>query len=67
MFPIYIILFVLYITLFCQMWANLKKQIKSLSTKQQHFYSLGQNICRLFFVLPHYLFTTSETEVDYYH
>ena len=49
------------------MWANLEKQIRSLSTKQQRFYSLGQNICRLFCVLAHYLFTTSETEPDYYH
>ena len=51
----------------CQMWAYLENQIRSLSTKQQRFYSLGQNIFRLSRVLAHYLFTTSEMELDYYH
>ena len=27
----------------------------------------GQNICRLFHVLEKLLFTTSESELDYYH
>ena len=30
-------------------------------------YNLGQNICRLFHFLAQFVFTTSETEVDYYH
>ena len=30
-------------------------------------YNLGQNICRLFHFLAQLLFTTSETELDYYH
>ena len=29
--------------------------------------NLGQNICRLFHFLAQFLFTTSETEPDYYH
>ena len=29
--------------------------------------NLGQNICRLFNFLAQFVFTTSETEVDYYH
>ena len=31
------------------------------------FYNLEQNIYRLFHVLAQFLFTTSETEIDYYH
>ena len=31
-----------------------------------HNYNLGQNICRFFHVLEQFLFTTSETELDYY-
>ena len=31
------------------------------------FFNLGQNICRLFQFLAQFLFTTSETELDYYH
>ena len=31
------------------------------------FYNLGQNICRLFHFLAQFFFTTSETELDYYH
>ena len=30
-------------------------------------YNLGQNICLLFHFLAQFLFTTSETELDYYH
>ena len=30
-------------------------------------YNLGQNICRLFHFLARFLFTTSDTELDYYH
>ena len=30
-------------------------------------YNLGQNICRLFHVLAQFLFTSSQTELDYYH
>ena len=30
-------------------------------------YNLGQNICGLFYVLAQFLFTTSETELNYYH
>ena len=30
-------------------------------------YNLGQNICRLFHFLGHFPFTTSETQLDYYH
>ena len=29
-------------------------------------YNLGQNICRSFHFLPQFLFTTSETELDYH-
>ena len=29
-------------------------------------YNLGQNICRLFHFLARFLFTTSDTELDYY-
>ena len=29
-------------------------------------YNLGQNICRLFHFLAGFLFTTSETELDYH-
>ena len=49
------------------MWAYLEKQIRSLSTRQQRFYSLEQDIFRLSRVLAHYLFTRSETELGYYH
>ena len=31
------------------------------------FYNVRQNICRLFRVLSQFFFTTSETELDYYH
>ena len=31
------------------------------------FYNLGQNIRRLFHFLAKFVFTTSETELDYYH
>ena len=31
------------------------------------YYNLGQNICRLFHFLAQFFFTTSETELDYYH
>ena len=34
---------------------------------QQFMYNLGQNICRLFYFLAQFFFTTSETELDYYH
>ena len=34
---------------------------------RQGNYNLGQNIWRLFDVLAQFLFTTSETELDYYH
>ena len=30
-------------------------------------YNLAQNICRLFHFLAQFFFTTSETELDYYH
>ena len=30
-------------------------------------YNLGQNICRLFHFLARFLFTASDTELDYYH
>ena len=30
-------------------------------------YNFGQSICRLFHVLVQFFFTTSETELDYYH
>ena len=30
-------------------------------------HNLRQNICRLFHVLAQFLFTTSATELDYYH
>ena len=30
-------------------------------------YNFGQNICRLFHFLARFLFTTSDTELDYYH
>ena len=30
-------------------------------------YNLGQNICRLFNFLARFLFTRSDTELDYYH
>ena len=30
-------------------------------------YNLGQNIWRVFHVLLQFLFTTSETELEYYH
>ena len=30
-------------------------------------YNLGPNICRLFHFLARFLFTTSDTELDYYH
>ena len=30
-------------------------------------YNLGQNFCRLFHFLAQFLFTTNETELDYYH
>ena len=29
-------------------------------------FNIGQNICRLFHLLEQFLFTTSETELDYY-
>ena len=31
------------------------------------FYNLGQNICRVFHTLAQFLFTTIETEIDFYH
>ena len=31
------------------------------------YHNLGQNICSFFHVLAQFLFTTSETEIDYYH
>ena len=34
---------------------------------RDRFFNLGQNICRLFQFLAQFLFTTSETELDYYH
>ena len=58
---------VLFITPFCKMWSNLEKQTRRLSTKQERFSNLVQNICSVFHVLAHYLFTLSETELDYYH
>ena len=33
----------------------------------KYIYNLGQNICRLFQVLALFGFTTSETELDYFH
>ena len=30
-------------------------------------FNLGQNICRLFLILAQFYFTTSKTELDYYH
>ena len=39
----------------------------NLSVFIQESCNLGQNICRLFHVLVHFLFTINETEVDYYH
>ena len=30
-------------------------------------YNLGQNICRRFHFLARFLFTTNDTELDYYH
>ena len=33
---------------------------------QSHFYNFGQNICRISHVLAQFLFTTSDTEPDYY-
>ena len=30
-------------------------------------YNLGQNICKLFHFLAQFLFTTSKTELGYYH
>ena len=35
--------------------------------KAKFSYNLGQNIFRLFQVLPQFIFTTSETELDYHH
>ena len=35
--------------------------------KQRQNYNLGQNICRLFLFLAQFVFTTSETELYYYH
>ena len=32
-----------------------------------HIYVLGQELWRLFHVLAQFLFTTSQTELDYYH
>ena len=32
-----------------------------------HYCNLGQNICRIFHFLAQFLFTTSETKLDYYH
>ena len=49
------------------MWSNLEKQTRRLSTKQERFSNLVQNICSVFHVLAHYFFTLSETELDYYH
>ena len=37
-----------------------------LGAKKETF-NLGQNICRLFHLLAQYFFTTSETELDFYH
>ena len=34
---------------------------------RDRFFNLGQNICRLFQFLAQFLFSTSETELDYYH
>ena len=34
---------------------------------QEVFYNLGQKICTLFHFLARFVFTTSETELDYYH
>ena len=40
---------------------------KQKKLKRKFWANLGQNICRLFHVLAQFLFTTSETELDYYH
>ena len=40
---------------------------KNIEKMRQGNYNLGQNIWRLFDVLAQFLFTTSETELDYYH
>ena len=37
-----------------------------LGAKKETF-NLGQNICRLFHLLAQFFFTTSETELDFYH
>ena len=34
---------------------------------ESSYYNLGQNLCRLFHFVAQLVFTTSETELDYYH
>ena len=38
-----------------------------LTTSENNLYNLGQNICRLLHFLAQFAFTTSETELDWYH
>ena len=38
-----------------------------INIKKPQSYNLGQNIRRLFHFLAKFIFTTSETELDYYH
>ena len=40
---------------------------KNLGFSKKWYYNLGQNICWLFHVLAQFLFTISETELNYYH
>ena len=40
---------------------------KEEKTSKKFSDNLGQNICRLFHFLAQFLFTTSKTELDYYH
>ena len=48
---------------------HFNKQSRSYSTLETDItvYNLGQNIWRLFHFLEQFFFTTSETELDYYH
>ena len=51
------------------LWLKLKLNPKTLNSKEilSKLCNLGQNICRHFHVLAQFLFTISETELDYYH
>ena len=54
--------------LFCRkIFFRVSSCLEQLLLSYNYFFNLGQNICRLFPVLAQCFFTTSKTELNYYH